>query len=69
MTRHRLLRYFAYKQLPDHLQPRSKPFADLAEHIAGSESVDRAEQTVALRKLLEAKDCFVRSHIPDAEEG
>ena len=60
--KHRLLRYFNYKHLPDHLQEHSKPFHDLAhamwDNRAGSELFELSE---ALRKLLEAKDCYVRS--------
>lgn len=55
-----LLRYFAWEHLPDELQRHSKPFKDLAERI-DSDLPDCAEKTVALRKLLEAKDCAVRA--------
>lgn len=55
-----MLRWFAYSHLPAHLQERSKPFCDLAAHIV--DSIPRnAERTVALRKLLEAKDAAVRA--------
>ena len=55
-----LLRLFAYEHLPEHLQEHSKPFALLAQHIV--DSVPRnAERTIALRKLLEAKDNAVRA--------
>lgn len=54
-----LLRFFEYEHLPPDLQEVSKPFADLANHVAlGPEN---AETTVALRKLLEAKDAAVRA--------
>jgi len=55
----RLLRYFAYKHLPTHLQMVSRPFCELAEEVA--ESLAGPEVTVCLRKLLEAKDCAVRA--------
>lgn len=62
-----ILRYFAYQHLPEHLQEISKPFSQVAEMM-----VDRLENndptgkngpeiTAGLRKLLEAKDCFVRA--------
>lgn len=55
-----LLQFFAYAHLPAHLQVVSKPFGDLAQSIV--ESLPRnPERTVALRKLLEAKDCAVRA--------
>lgn len=55
-----LLQFFLYKHLPKHLQVASKPFYDLAGHIV--QTMPRnPERTVALRKLLEAKDCAVRA--------
>lgn len=58
----RLMRYFAYDHLPPHLQERSKRFRDLAvEIIEDTGWRDDAEVTVALRKLLEAKDAAVRA--------
>jgi hypothetical protein len=55
-----ILKYFKYEHLPPHLQERSKPFADLANQMA--ETLPRGPETSAgLRKLLEAKDCFVRA--------
>lgn len=55
-----LLQFFAYEHLPQHLAAVSKPFSVLANQIA--DTLPRnPERTVALRKLLEAKDCAVRS--------
>jgi hypothetical protein len=57
-----LLQFFAYEHLPVDLQEHSKPFGDLARRIC--ETLPRnPERTVALRKLLEAKDCAVRARI------
>lgn len=57
-----ILRYFHYSHLPAMLQGASKPFCDLARHIV--ETLPRnAERTVALRKLLEAKDAAVRANV------
>ncbi len=57
-----ILRYFHYAHLPPFLQAASKPFGDLARHIV--ETLPRnAERTVALRKLLEAKDAAVRANV------
>ena len=53
-------RYFAYSHLPEHLQLISKPIADLAKQM-GEELPDSAEKSTGMRKLLEAKDCFVRA--------
>lgn len=54
-----VLQFFAFAHLPPHLQEVSKPFCELAEKIADGPS--NAEATVALRKLLEAKDAAVRA--------
>lgn len=32
----RMLQFFAYEHLPPHLQERSKPFSDLAQHIVAT---------------------------------
>lgn len=54
-----ILRYFAYDHLPDHLQAVSRPCWTLAVAMAGT--LEGPELTAGLRKLLEAKDCFVRA--------
>lgn len=57
-----ILQFFAYGHLPPHLQERSRPFGDLAAHIV--DTLPRnPERTVALRKLLEAKDAAVRAAV------
>lgn len=62
LTTDAILRYFHYAHLPVILQQASKPFCDLARHIV--ETLPRnAERTVALRKLLEAKDAAVRANV------
>lgn len=55
-----LLQFFAYGHLPEHLQKVSEPFSVLANLIVDSLPAN-PERTVALRKLLEAKDCAVRA--------
>jgi hypothetical protein len=55
-----MLQFFAYEHLPPHLATVSKEFALLAEEIVMT-LPRNPERTVALRKLLEAKDCAVRS--------
>lgn len=54
-----VLKYFAFAHLPERLQSISKPFHDLAQEVAAR--ADNPETTVALRKLLEAKDAAVRA--------
>lgn len=55
-----IMQFFAYEHLPAHLQAVSAPFGVLAGRIC--EDLPRnPERTVALRKLLEAKDAAVRA--------
>ncbi|MFD0405606.1 hypothetical protein [Kitasatospora sp. NPDC127116] len=55
-----IAKHFAYAHLPEHLQAISKPCHDLAEAML-HKMADSPELTAGLRKLLEAKDCFVRA--------
>ncbi len=55
-----ILQFFAYTHLPLHLQAVSKPFGDLAVELVAT-LPRNPERTVALRKLLEAKDAAVRA--------
>lgn len=55
-----VLKFFAYAHLPPKLQEISKPFCELADAVA-NRAPDNQETTVALRKLLEAKDAAVRA--------
>jgi hypothetical protein len=55
-----IMQFFAYKHLPSHLQAVSSPFGELAERIVYT-LPRNSERTVALRKLLEAKDAAVRA--------
>ena len=60
MNEERMMKWFAYEHLPEHLQVVSRPFGDLAGDIACN-IAPGPERTVALRKLLEAKDAAVRA--------
>lgn len=57
-----ILQFFNYKHLPQHLQEVSKQFSELA-HWVCCNTPRCQERTVALRKLLEAKDAAVRAEI------
>lgn len=57
-----ILRHFKYDHLPPALQDVSRPICDLAHQAA--RELDGPELTAGLRKLLEAKDCFVRAALP-----
>jgi hypothetical protein len=52
--------FFTYGHLPEHLQEVSRPFAQLANVIV-STLPRNPERTVALHKLLEAKNAAVRA--------
>ena len=55
-----IMQFFAHAHLPPHLAAVSQPFAEHAQRIV--ETLPRnPERTVALRKLLEAKDAAVRA--------
>lgn len=69
-----LLQFFAYEHLPSQLQLISKPFCDLAHAMVLGDNVPESgtvtfgsplprnpERNMALRKLLEAKDCAIRA--------
>jgi len=56
----RMLQFFEYAHLPEKLRQASKPFCDLAYKVV-QEYPMNPERTVALRKLLEAKDAAVRT--------
>lgn len=58
----RMMQFFAYDHLPQNLQAVSRPFCELAEKIITTYPAN-PERTAGLRKLLEAKDCIVRSTI------
>ncbi len=59
-----LLRWFAYDHLTEYLQAISAPCGELAYAMADAVP-DGAELSAGLRKLLEAKDCFVRAGVDE----
>jgi hypothetical protein len=74
MEQEHILQFFSYEHLPPKLQAVSKPFCDLAHAVVKGDNVPETgtvtiggplprnpERTVALRKLLEAKDAAVRA--------
>jgi hypothetical protein len=60
------LQFFAYDHLPPHLQDVSKPFCQMALQLVATLPAN-PESTVAMRKLLEAKDCAVRATLYKSE--
>jgi len=59
-----IMRFFAYQHLPPQLAAVSRPFGEMAEWIVANLNRS-AERTIALRKLLEAKDAAVRAALPE----
>lgn len=60
-----ILRYFHFAHLPPALREISEPFCALAGAVIAT-LPRNPERTVALRKLLEAKDAAVRANVPGA---
>lgn len=62
LTADPILRYFHFAHLPEALQLTSVKFYELACFMVAM-LPRNAERTVALRKLLEAKDAAVRANV------
>lgn len=61
-----ILRYFEYSHLPMHIQYIPESFKSIAFCLATTSirhDKNLQETEAGLRKLLEAKDCFVRSNL------
>jgi hypothetical protein len=58
-----ILKFFTAEHLPSELRVISEPIGQLAWEMA-ERLPQNAELTTGLRKLLEAKDCFVRARLP-----
>lgn len=56
------IQFFGYEHLPIGLQSVSKKFFDLAHDLEDT-LPDGPEKSAGMRKLLEAKDAFVRASI------
>lgn len=59
------MKYFEYDHLPKNLQKVSAPLGDLARRMQ-LELPECDEKEAGLRKLLEAKDCFIRASMNTA---
>ena len=60
------IQFFEYSHLPIQLQKVSQPIYELA-HLMEEMLPDGPEKSAGMRKLLEAKDCFVRANIVTKE--
>jgi hypothetical protein len=58
-----ILRFFRFDHLPAKVQIVSRTFAEIAQFVI-TICPHNAERSVALRKLLEAKDAAVRAALP-----
>lgn len=58
----RLADYFEYQHLPEHMQHASAPATEMLIQILNT-LPSSPELAAGLRKLLEAKDCFVRAAV------
>ena len=56
------IQFFDYEHLPEPLQGISKKVSELANFMEAN-LPDGPEKSAGMRKLLEAKDCFVRAVI------
>lgn len=61
------IKYFSYEHLPPKLQEVSKPMAELAKFMEDT-LPDGPEKSAGMRKLLEAKDCFVRAKLEETKQ-
>lgn len=62
------LKFFQFSHQPPHLQVISAPLCELA-HLMDSSLPDCPEKSAGMRKLLEAKDCFVRAQLEMYPQG
>lgn len=57
---HQFKQFFVFAHLKENLKPTSQAVGELAEKMI-NELPENPEKSAGLRKLLEAKDCFVRA--------
>lgn len=62
-----IMKFFEYEHLPPRLQAVSREICNLARDM-DTDLPDSAEKSAGLRKLLEAKDCFVRAALEPKQE-
>jgi hypothetical protein len=60
------MEFFEYNHLPENLKEVSKPICKLA-HEMDKNLVNNEEKAAGMRKLMEAKDCFVRSMLINSQ--
>jgi len=60
-------RWFVSEHLPPHLRNVVSIFQDAIDQLEAEIVLPSAEHSAGMRKLLEAKDCFVRAMILQCE--
>ena len=63
MAKSEIVRWFASEHLPEFLKRTSEECERLALYMDEHLSSQSPEKEAGLRKLLEAKDCFVRARL------
>lgn len=58
------LTFLDWEHLPSPLREVSQPFAALADQLVRTVTEDSAQLTMAVHRLIEAKDCAVRAALP-----
>lgn len=58
------MKFFDFEHLPEYLKVVSQPIYRMA-HEMDNFLPDGPEKEAGMRKLLEAKDCFVRAQLED----
>ncbi len=66
MPKNDIMKHFVFDHLPIHLQAISLPICNTALTMDRGLK-DCAEKSAGMRKLLEAKDCFVRAALEGGE--
>lgn len=59
-----ILKYFSYQHLPAGRPREASELCHDMANVMAQRIPESAELTAGLRKLLEAKDCFVRASLP-----
>jgi hypothetical protein len=62
-----IIKWFSHDHLPAPQQEVAQAIQDLAQQMEAT-LPETAEKTAGLRKLLEAKDCFVRASLELTQE-
>jgi len=68
MRRNEIMKHFKFDHLPERLKEISLPCCNLALTME-NQLPNCAEKSAGLRKLLEAKDCFVRATLEEKENA